>query len=82
MKQQAHASTCPAHACNERATNATERICLSDSLTVCDSDQLAVAAGLAHLLEHMAFKGTARIGALDFKRESAILDTLDEGASS
>jgi len=38
------------------------------------------AAGLAHLLEHMAFKGTARVGALDFQRESAILDTLDEGA--
>ena len=44
-----------------------------------DSDCLR-AAGLAHLLEHMAFKGTARVGALDFKRESAILDTLDEGA--
>jgi len=28
----------------------------------------------------MAFKGTARVGALDFKRESVILDTLDEGA--
>ena len=29
----------------------------------------------------MAFKGTARVGALDFKRESAILDTLDEGCA-
>ena len=50
-----------------------------DPLVAC-ADWLPNAAGLAHLLEHMAFKGTARIGALDFKRESAILDTLDEGA--
>lgn len=35
--------------------------------------------GLAHLLEHMAFKGTARIGTRDAGREAALLDALDEG---
>ncbi|KAG2485544.1 hypothetical protein HYH03_015713 [Edaphochlamys debaryana] len=34
--------------------------------------------GMAHLLEHMAFKGTPRIGTLDFAREAPLLDALDE----
>jgi Insulinase (Peptidase family M16) len=37
--------------------------------------------GLAHLLEHMAFKGTARIGTGDARREAALLDALDEGVN-
>jgi Insulinase (Peptidase family M16) len=36
--------------------------------------------GLAHLLEHMAFKGTQRIGTKDYGREARLLDNLDEGA--
>ena len=35
--------------------------------------------GLAHLLEHMAFKGTARIGTTDYRQEARVLDALDEG---
>jgi predicted Zn-dependent peptidase len=38
------------------------------------------AAGLAHLLEHMTFKGTARLGSVNAKKEQALLDSLDEGA--
>ena len=37
--------------------------------------------GIAHLLEHMAFKGSQRIGTQDFRREAPLLDALDEGAS-
>ncbi len=38
------------------------------------------ATGLAHLLEHMAFKGTRRVGARDWPREAALLDAMDDGA--
>ncbi|KAK9844157.1 hypothetical protein WJX81_006305 [Elliptochloris bilobata] len=34
--------------------------------------------GIAHLLEHMAFKGSQRIGTQDFRREAPLLDALDE----
>ncbi len=34
--------------------------------------------GIAHLLEHMAFKGTPRVGTRDFRREAPLLDALDE----
>ncbi|GLC36704.1 hypothetical protein PLESTB_000132500 [Pleodorina starrii] len=34
--------------------------------------------GMAHLLEHMAFKGTPRVGSVDFRREAPLLDALDE----
>ena len=34
-------------------------------------------AGIAHLLEHMAFKGTQRIGTKDYAAEAALLDALD-----
>ncbi|KAL4448231.1 hypothetical protein ABPG75_005450 [Micractinium tetrahymenae] len=34
--------------------------------------------GLAHLLEHMAFKGTPRIGTSDYRREAPLLEALDD----
>lgn len=34
-------------------------------------------AGLAHVFEHMAFKGTAEIGSKDFAKESKALEKLD-----
>ncbi len=34
--------------------------------------------GVAHFLEHMAFKGTERIGTKDFAQEKKLLDQLDE----
>ena len=34
--------------------------------------------GLAHYMEHMLFKGTSRIGALDWERESAYLEQISE----
>ncbi|MFH7028998.1 MAG: M16 family metallopeptidase [Heteroscytonema crispum UTEX LB 1556] len=33
--------------------------------------------GVAHFLEHLAFKGTTRIGTKDYKQEKPLLDTLD-----
>lgn len=34
--------------------------------------------GVAHFLEHLAFKGTSRIGTRDFKQEQVVLDELDQ----
>jgi predicted Zn-dependent peptidase len=34
--------------------------------------------GVAHFLEHLAFKGTTRIGATDYKAEKPLLDRLDQ----
>jgi predicted Zn-dependent peptidase len=34
--------------------------------------------GVAHFLEHLAFKGTTRIGTRDYKAEKPLLDKLDE----
>jgi predicted Zn-dependent peptidase len=34
--------------------------------------------GLAHYLEHMMFKGTSRIGALDWEKESALLQQISD----
>lgn len=34
--------------------------------------------GVAHFLEHLAFKGTQRIGTRDYKAEKPLLDRLDE----
>ena len=45
-------------------------------------DEDAGQTGIAHLLEHMAFKGSQRIGTQDFSREAPLLDALDEGAAS
>ena len=44
-------------------------------------DEDAGQTGIAHLLEHMAFKGSQRIGTQDFSREAPLLDALDEGAA-
>ncbi|MGH9788465.1 MAG: M16 family metallopeptidase, partial [Candidatus Acidiferrales bacterium] len=41
-------------------------------------DEEAGRSGLAHLFEHMAFKGTSTIGAKDFKKEQAALARVDE----
>ncbi|GFR44626.1 hypothetical protein Agub_g5914, partial [Astrephomene gubernaculifera] len=40
--------------------------------------EVAGCTGMAHLLEHMAFKGTPRVGSRDFPREAALLDSVDE----
>jgi predicted Zn-dependent peptidase len=34
--------------------------------------------GVAHFLEHLAFKGTTRIGTVDYKAEKPLLDRLDQ----
>ncbi|KAG2432812.1 hypothetical protein HXX76_008546 [Chlamydomonas incerta] len=41
-------------------------------------NEAAGSTGMAHLLEHMAFKGTPRVGSVDFRREAPLLDALDE----
>ena len=42
------------------------------------ADEDVGSTGLAHLLEHMAFKGTQSIGSKDLKKEKELLDLIDE----
>lgn len=43
-------------------------------------DEEAGRTGLAHMFEHMAFKGTRTIGTRDYAKEKPILDALDRAA--
>lgn len=45
----------------------------------CESPNLLSTAGLAHMLEHEAFKGTRRVGTLDWNEEASLLDAQDQG---
>jgi predicted Zn-dependent peptidase len=47
------------------------------SFRVGSVDDPSGATGMAHLFEHMAFKGTTRIGVRDAEAEAKILDALD-----
>ena len=42
------------------------------------ADSPPEATGLAHYLEHMLFKGNPRIGALDYAKEKALLDRIEQ----
>ena len=42
------------------------------------ADSPPEATGLAHYLEHMLFKGTSRIGALDYAKEKPLLDRIEK----
>lgn len=42
------------------------------------ADSPADATGLAHYLEHLMFKGTDKIGALDHKKEKVLLNKIEE----
>lgn len=41
-------------------------------------DEVLGITGMAHLFEHMAFKGTKTIGTLDFKAEAKVMARIDE----
>jgi predicted Zn-dependent peptidase len=41
------------------------------------ADELPGASGAAHLLEHMAFKGTKNIGTSDYRKEVRLIDEYD-----
>jgi len=41
-------------------------------------DEVKGITGMAHIFEHMAFKGTPAIGSKDFKEESKILEKIDK----
>ena len=45
------------------------------------ADEPAGKTGVAHFLEHLAFKGTTRIGTVDYKAEAPLLDKLDRLAA-
>lgn len=42
------------------------------------SDESVGITGIAHLLEHMAFKGSKTIGTTDYEKEKVLLEKLDE----
>lgn len=42
------------------------------------ADESKGKTGVAHFLEHLAFKGTTRIGTKDYKAEKPLLDQLDQ----
>ncbi len=42
------------------------------------SDELPGHTGIAHMFEHMAFKGTSTIGTSDYKREKKLLSELEK----
>jgi predicted Zn-dependent peptidase len=42
------------------------------------SDEVRGITGMAHLFEHMAFKGTTTIGTRDYKAEEQAIDNIDE----
>jgi len=41
-------------------------------------DEVPGITGLAHLFEHMAFKGTPRIGTNDFEKEKIVMEKVDQ----
>src|SRR6185503_10611022 len=43
-------------------------------------DEEAGKSGLAHLFEHMMFKGTQTVGTKDYSAEKPILDRIDQAA--
>lgn len=43
-------------------------------------DEKTGETGIAHMFEHMAFKGTQRIGTTDFAKEKVLLDRIDSVA--
>uniref|UniRef100_A0A7S0BD15 Alpha-MPP n=1 Tax=Rhodosorus marinus TaxID=101924 RepID=A0A7S0BD15_9RHOD len=42
------------------------------------SDEIVGKTGIAHFLEHLAFKGTQKIGTKDYGREIALLNEIDD----
>lgn len=40
-------------------------------------DEVAGITGIAHMFEHMAFKGTPNVGTTDYKKEKVALDAVD-----
>lgn len=46
-------------------------------MNVGSSDEVTGHTGMAHILEHMAFKGTSEIGTTDYKKERKAMDAED-----
>lgn len=51
------------------------------TIGVGSADEVAANRGVAHLLEHMRFKGTERIGTRDYAAEKPLIEAIDRTAS-
>jgi predicted Zn-dependent peptidase len=47
-------------------------------INVGGADEVVGNTGIAHVFEHMAFKGTTTLGTKDYKKEKAIMDEMDK----
>ena len=47
-------------------------------VNVGSSDEIIGNTGVAHVFEHMAFKGTTILGTVDYAKEKAIMDKMDK----
>ncbi|MBI1922782.1 insulinase family protein [Candidatus Poribacteria bacterium] len=47
-------------------------------VNVGSADEVIGNTGIAHVFEHMAFKGTTTLGTKDYEKEKAIMDKMDE----
>ncbi len=45
-------------------------------------DEESGKTGLAHMFEHMAFKGTKTVGTRDYRKEAPLLDKIDKAAAA
>jgi zinc protease len=54
------------------------RVYTSIAVRAGSKDDPADATGLAHYLEHMLFKGTDKFGSLDFAKESALVQQIED----
>jgi len=60
----------------ERRTAPVISCCTYADVGACDEEDGRT--GIAHLLEHLAFKGTSTIGTKDYQKERALLSAMDE----
>jgi predicted Zn-dependent peptidase len=47
-------------------------------VNVGSADEITGNTGIAHVFEHIAFKGTTTLGTLDYEKEKAIMDKMDK----
>ena len=57
-------------------------LCVTGTNAVRSPEGVTFLAGLAHMLEHEAFKGSERIGTRDWAKDAPLLEAQDEGTAA